>query len=282
MMFGIVGCSLTLLMGSDVPPKETAMPVTRTVREQIRRARIPPAVERVVSRIRELLVARTLRPGDRLPSEGELGELLAVGRGSIREAMKILSGYGVVTVRAGDGTYVATEAQGGLIDPMLFQMLLSSPDRRSLLELRQLLELGMVPLLAEHVTDTDVSDLRASLGQTGELVEAQCRDPEMLTDADIDFHRCLGRSVHNPLVERIYAFAMDFLRPTIRDTYVRNQTGDLALAMHGRIVAALESRDVEQLRTAVAQSIDVWEHSRGGPDGTCAATAAHRAPSDCG
>lgn len=242
------------------------MPPTRTVREQFRRARIPPAVERVVNRIRELLVARTLRPGDRLPSEGELGELLAVGRGSIREAMKILSGYGVVTVRAGDGTYVATEAEGGLIDPMLFQMLLSSPDRRALLELRQLLELGMVPLLAEHVADADIAGLRASLGQTADLVAAQCHDPDALTDADMDFHRCLGRAVHNPLVERVYAFAMDFLRPTIRDTYVRNRTGDLALMMHGRIVDALALRDVEPLRAAVAQSIDLWEHSRGGPD----------------
>jgi len=51
-------------------------------------------VERVVNRIRDLLLTRALRPGDRLPSEGELAEMLAVGRGSVREAMKILSGCG--------------------------------------------------------------------------------------------------------------------------------------------------------------------------------------------
>lgn len=242
------------------------MPGTRDVRERLRRARIPPAVERVVNRIRDLLLTRALRPGDRLPSEGDLAEMLAVGRGSIREAMKILSGYGVVIVRAGDGTYVATETQGGLIDPMLFQMLLSSPDRRALLELRQLLELGMVPLLVEHVTDLDVSDLQTALNQTRDLVAARCSDAETLTDADMEFHRCLGQAVHNALVQRVYAFAMDLLRPTIRDTYVRNQTGEMALGLHDGIVRALAARDAERLRTAVAQSIEAWEHSRDDAD----------------
>ena len=238
------------------------MPRTRNVREHLRRARIPPAVERVVTRIRDLLLSRALRPGDKLPSEGELGALLAVGRGSVREAMKILSGYGVVIVRAGDGTYVATEARGGLVDPLLFQMLLSRPDRKALFELRQLLELGMAPLLAAQVTDGDLADLRLALDQTRELVAAQCRDPETLTDADMAFHRCLGQTVHNPLVERIYGFAMDFLRPTVRDTYVRNETGEQALTMHADIVAALETRDVARVRAAVAQSIESWDDAR--------------------
>ena len=216
----------------------------------------------MILRVRELLLSRTLLPGDRLPSEGELVELLGVSRGSIREAMKILSGYGIVNIRAGDGTHVATEAGGTLFDPMLFQMLLSNPDRQSLTEMRQLLEQGMVPLVAKHSSEEDLPALRGPLARTEELVAAGCTDTEKLTDADLDFHEALGRASHNPLVEKVYSCALDFLRPSIRDTYVRNRTGERGLHYHRLIFEAIESRDEERLREAIDASIAAWDELR--------------------
>lgn len=234
----------------------------KSIHDHLRSPRVPPAVDRVILRVRELLLSRALRPGDKLPSENELAELFGVSRGSIREAMKILSGYGIVTIRAGDGTYVATESHGGLFDPMLFQMLLSNPDRQALSELRQLLELGMVPLLAAHVAAADLIALRAALDHSRELVAANCTDADVLTDADVAFHRALGQASHNPLVERIYAFAIDFLRPTIRDTYVRSRTGEQGLTTHEAILLALESGNQAAIQAAVVQSIESWEKLR--------------------
>lgn len=234
----------------------------RNIREQLRSPRVPPAVDRVILRVRELLLSRTLLPGDKLPNENELAELFGVSRGSIREAMKILASYGIVTIRAGDGTRVATENQGALFDPLLFQMLLSNPDRQALRELRQLLELGMVPLLAAHATPEDIPALRAALDRSAALVADGCTDADILTDADLAFHRALGAAAHNPLVERIYGFAMDFLRPTIRDTYVRARSGNHGLTTHTVILQAMESRDQGQIQAAIAQSIDSWDEMR--------------------
>ena len=57
------------------------------------------AVDIVVNNIKQLLIDRRLKPGDKLPSELEISEGLGVSRGSVREAMKILSAFGLIDIR---------------------------------------------------------------------------------------------------------------------------------------------------------------------------------------
>ncbi|MFR8544323.1 MAG: FadR/GntR family transcriptional regulator [[Clostridium] scindens] len=59
------------------------------------------AVDIVVNNIKQLLIDRRLKPGDKLPSELEISEGLGVSRGSVREAMKILSAFGLIDIRVG-------------------------------------------------------------------------------------------------------------------------------------------------------------------------------------
>jgi adenylyltransferase/sulfurtransferase len=49
-------------------------------------------VDVVINNIRDLLLQKKLLPGDKIPNELEIAEGLGVSRGSVREAMKILSG----------------------------------------------------------------------------------------------------------------------------------------------------------------------------------------------
>ncbi len=69
------------------------------------------SVEIVVEKIKALLVQQSLKPGDMIPSETILADNLKVGRGSVREAIKILSAYGVLEIRRGAGTYVASASK---------------------------------------------------------------------------------------------------------------------------------------------------------------------------
>ena len=62
----------------------------------------------VIEEIRDALLNRSMKPGDRLPSELELAALYGVSRGSVRQAMKALEILGIVSIRPGDGTYVNT------------------------------------------------------------------------------------------------------------------------------------------------------------------------------
>ena len=61
----------------------------------------------IASHVQDLIATGELRPGDRLPGERELADLLAVGRSSVREAVQSLAALGLVSVRHGHGVFVA-------------------------------------------------------------------------------------------------------------------------------------------------------------------------------
>ncbi|MGB4438130.1 MAG: GntR family transcriptional regulator, partial [Sedimentibacter sp.] len=104
------------------------------------------ATDIVVKTIKRLLITKKLVPGDKLPSETELSQMLNVSRGSIREAMKTLSAYGIVKIKRGDGTYIADTTDGILFDPLLFRLIISQGDVNELKELREMIELGIIKL----------------------------------------------------------------------------------------------------------------------------------------
>lgn len=62
-----------------------------------------------ISKIRSLIVQASLAPGDRLPSERELAETLAISRASVREALRALSFLGIVETRHGGGTFLCEQ-----------------------------------------------------------------------------------------------------------------------------------------------------------------------------
>jgi len=71
--------------------------------------RHPTLAVQVRDRLRTLIVEEELRPGDRLPSENELIARFAVGRTSVREALKLLEQEGLIQARHGDGRYLTSQ-----------------------------------------------------------------------------------------------------------------------------------------------------------------------------
>ena len=64
----------------------------------------------VMRAIRDAIRRGELKEGDKLPPENELAKQLKVGRSSFREGMRLLSAYGVVEIRQGEGTFIINKA----------------------------------------------------------------------------------------------------------------------------------------------------------------------------
>jgi GntR family transcriptional repressor for pyruvate dehydrogenase complex len=193
------------------------------------------AVEYVIGTIKDFLLTKRLKPGDRLPSEFELAEKLNVSRGSVRMAMRVLREFGILDIRQGDGTYIADKAGKASFDPLLFQLILTNP-----------IEMGVVRLIVDNATDEDLRTLRLaheSLGECGD-------DHECLRSADLKFHAVMAEITGNELMEKIYNFTMEYFAPYV--------TGKGAYGLHQQIVEALEARDVSKAYEAVAESVEVW------------------------
>ena len=115
-----------------------------------------PLPQIVADRIITLIETKELLPQDKLPSEQELMKELDVGRGTIREAIKILVSRNIVEIHRGVGTFVSTKT-GVVDDPLGFSFI---DDKEKLVKdsmnVRALLEPSISMWAAKNASDDDI------------------------------------------------------------------------------------------------------------------------------
>ncbi|MDC7244507.1 MAG: GntR family transcriptional regulator [Sphaerochaetaceae bacterium] len=213
------------------------------------------SVEIVVEKIKELLIRQSLKPGDMIPSETVLAENLKVGRGSVREAIKILSAYGVLEIRRGSGTFVATASNKKLFDAHLYQILVQERDYESLTQVRQLLEEGIVRLVIEHASDEDLKVLDRTMNSFLKELRSDQVSFEKANEYDIEYHHQLGNLTHNPIIERIYDFVIELFTPTINPIHAG------VYEAHESLHNAVMNRNIDEAILCVHTHTDIWVQS---------------------
>lgn len=193
-----------------------------------------------------------LKPGERLPSEKGLGERFGAGRSSVREALNILSGQGLVRVRAGRGSFVAdfTEPE---IEPLLpFWECHHDVPFTSVLEVRLAIEPQVAALAAVRGGEEELEELRSTLDQLEEAIAADSLSGRVF--ADIAFHDRLFVAAANPLHRSIYR-GIEPLLFDVRRVGLRSvERSRKVLSMHAGIYRAVRDRDPDRASAAT------WEH----------------------
>lgn len=218
------------------------------------------AVDTVINCIKKLLLERKLKAGDRLPNENELSKRLGVSRGSTREAMKILSAYGLIDVRVGDGTYVASSLRSRMIEPLLYSFLLIDADRNELAEFRKYIEMDIARLIIEHSDQNGalIEQMRENVAQISTLQRAHA-PMEAFVENDMAFHRLYGEACCNRLIEALYTFILDFFAQSIADTHRMQQEGARSLESHRMILDAIERGDPSIAEKSIDYTVEVWK-----------------------
>lgn len=158
-----------------------------------------PLAEQVADQVVQLIVDQSLAAGDKLPNEFELAEKLHVGRGTVREAVKLLVSRNVLEIRRGKGTFVS-EKPGISDDPLGLQFI---KDKRKLAydlqEIRMLIEPQLAALAAAVATPEDVEQMRTICAE----IEQMIKNGENYVDKDIELHTCIARSTKNLVVPNL-------------------------------------------------------------------------------
>lgn len=208
------------------------------------------AVDTVVDTIKTLLINKKLKPGDILPNENALSQSLRISRGSIREAMKVLSAFGIIDIKRGDGTYISTSANARIFDPLLFNLIVAGGDPRELIELRYLFEVGIVELIIKNASDEDLKCLKEQYKDLEKKINSGLADVKVLSESDLNFHYAMAAITRNKLVENIYRFIAEIFAPTMH--------GDYALDPHRMILDSLMKKDLSAAILAVKKHTEVW------------------------
>lgn len=108
-------------------------------------------------KIREIIQERNLQPGDRLPSERELTDLLNVGRSSVREALRAMELLGLIETRRGEGTFIVDFRKHQLVELLSSFVFQRENADHDILEVKRIIETSGIYKLVFNRTYIDIS-----------------------------------------------------------------------------------------------------------------------------
>lgn len=196
------------------------------------------STQRIVESITNAIVERRLMPGTKLV-ESKLGEIFAVSRTVVRQALNRLSRDHLVTLTPARGAFVA--------EP-------SVDEARQVFQVRKMLEASMVRLLCVSISAEQVAELRQHLRDEAQAVART--DVPGRTHLLADFHAVLARMLGNEVLAHLL---QDLLArcSLVALMYQSAHSAEHSQDEHVAIVDALERRDT---RTAVRLMEQHLEH----------------------
>jgi GntR family transcriptional regulator, transcriptional repressor for pyruvate dehydrogenase complex len=217
--------------------------------------------ERARQQFEELIVSGKLRPGDRLPSESEMGKMLGVSRTVVREAVRLLSAKGLVEARTGSGIYVRELNSGMIRDPIELLLRCSAIRTDDILEARALIEVHLAGLAAERATSDDIAAMEraiAKLRKTG-------LSPTAYAEIDVEFHAQLAVAARNPLFGILSQSLIAVMIDPIRFVFEhRASAREDTIREHRLILDHVKARDPEGARQAMREALSDAPYNWGG------------------
>lgn len=221
----------------------------------------PRAWELVLRHVERELLDGRLQPGDHLPPERALAAELGVGRSSVREAVRVLEGFGLIRTQTGSGpsagAIIIATPQGGMSALMRLQVAAQGFPVADIVATRLLLETQIVAGLASADNAAGV-DLSAATTLLAAMDDAALSPAEFLA-LDAQFHVALAEASGNQVVTAMMAGLRDSVEsyalaglPAVADL-----PGTLARlrAEHHGIVEAIQAQDAAAASTRIHSHI---------------------------
>lgn len=219
---------------------------------------------RVADEIKQWVVERDLKAGDKLPNEGEMIEQFGVSKGTVREALRILEAQGLIVTKTGPGGgsivgEVSTERARSLLANYFYFQNLSVAD---IYQMRKVLEPELAASLAGRLDE----------GQLAELHSLALRHPEPATSVEEEKEQHISSLVFHARLSdiagnRLLGFVIGFMAQALTDLTVYRQLYDppnVDLWRKGRehqlqLVEALRQGEPERARKIMYSHMQIAE-----------------------
>ena len=203
------------------------------------------AAERIVQMIRN----DSYNPGDKLPSERQLGKQLEVGRTSVREAIRRLETMGLLEVRQGLGTFVKDPGSRILQTSLVPHVVMDQKKLDDLFETRMIIETAAAAFAAERADAHQIMQMKYWL----QMVETHIARKETngITTADVEFHRQIIIASGNSTLVSLMDSLVDLLRDMRFDSNSVPALLPEIISGHREIFAAIDAGDSRAARRAM-------------------------------
>ena len=193
----------------------------------------------VADKLAFMIASGLLSIGDALPSERDLGQMLGISRVTVRAAIQILAGQGLVEISQGARTRVISQPSSDMPTEILLTLNLATHDLRSVYAARRLIEREIINDVIHTLRPDTLERLRTLVAAQEEMYG----DVAAFQISDREFHETIYRAGTNPVISEfalgLYAYGLGFRRRALSvDGAIARSHSD-----HRRIVESLAEGD---------------------------------------
>jgi GntR family transcriptional regulator, transcriptional repressor for pyruvate dehydrogenase complex len=209
------------------------------------------AFEEISDQIRNLIYAKKLKPGDKLPPERELAEKFRAGRTAVREGLRILEQSGLISVKQGsEGGSFVNEVNMSVVSNSLSDVI-----RRADIELDHLTEVRIgieklvIGVAMPRITESELILLKKHIDDAAAIMEESAQHGKLLdfklwAESNVQFHLVLARATRNPLYEMILESLMNVVRTFLTDLSIMPEFLQAHILEHKAIYEAVKDKDL--------------------------------------
>ncbi|WZH35154.1 MAG: FadR/GntR family transcriptional regulator [Microbacterium enclense] len=205
--------------------------------------------DEIVARLRALIVAGALKPGERLATERDLAAQLSVSRSAVREALLRLESAGLIERRQGSGTRVSARI------PVAAVLASLDSDHDGTIaasaEFRTVVEPQIARLAASRIDGTEIDALAALLAESDHVT-----DVEQSVRLDIAFHVAVAAATRNVLLTSLSELTVSWTVEARVSSHLDEEGRRLSHDGHARLLRALRAGDPDAAEAAMRVHLD--------------------------
>ena len=207
-------------------------------------------LEVIVQQIKNQIKKGILKPGEKLPSERKLSDLLGVSRASVREAIQALAFSGYLEVIQGKGTYIL-EVATKYDEIVNFFSGFSNYSLDYLMEARIMLEGEFARLAALNASQEEINVIEKIFNEI-----AKSKDLNSFVVKDLEFHLAIAKATHNPFMNGLMKIIGEMLYKETQRIIGRSRyTRENSIETIRNLVQTIKQRNSEQAKEWMSKHI---------------------------
>lgn len=207
-------------------------------------------LEIIIQQIKNQIKKGILKPGEKLPSERKLADLLGVSRASVREAIQALAFSGYLEVIQGKGTYIL-EIASKYDEIVNFFSEFSNYSLDSLMEARIMLEGEFARLAAVNASREEIDVIERVFNEI-----CNSKDTNTFFVKDLQLHLTIAKATHNPIMNGLMKIIVEMLyKETQKIIEISEDTRENTIETTRDLVQAIKKRNAEQAKELMSKHI---------------------------